>query len=247
MSTSFKQCGVALAAAFACLALPAQAVPIVNGSFEAGLANWTVVDQPGSTGTFTVQSGTTSPVTLMDVPAPPEGTNAAMTDAAGGGSHVLYQDFMQTGAVGSALLSFDLFIGNRADAFFVPGTPTLDWATTVLNQQARVDILLGGSDPFSMAAGDLLLNLFATALTDPLVSGYNHIEIDITGLLNANLNTALRLRFSEVDNVNMFQFGVDNVALVTQDAGEVPEPGTWMLVLAGLSAAAFGRRTALRR
>jgi hypothetical protein len=246
MSTSFKQCGAVLAAAFACLALPAQAAPIANGGFEAGLANWIVVDQPGSEGTFTVQSGTTSPVTLMDVPAPPEGSNAAMTDAQGGGSHVLYQDFMQTGAVGSALLSFDLFIGNRANAFFVPGTPTLDWATTALNQQARVDILLGGSDPFSMATGDLLLNLFATALTDPLVSGYNHIEIDITGLLNANLNTALRLRFSEVDNVNVFQFGVDNVALITREADEVPEPGTWMLLLAGLGAAAFGRRAAVR-
>jgi len=246
MSTSFKQCGVALAAAFACLAVPAQAVPIVNGGFEAGLANWIVVDQPGSEGTFTVQSGTTSPVTNMDVPAPPEGTNAALTDAEGGGSHVLYQDFLQTSAVGSALLSFDLFIGNRANAFFVPGTPTLDWATTALNQQARVDILLAGSDPFSMAAGDLLLNLFATAPGDPLVSGYNHVEIDITGLLNANLNTALRLRFSEVDNVNVFQFGVDNVVLVTQEVGDVPEPGTWMLVLAGLGAAAFVRRTALR-
>ena len=245
MSTSFKQCGGALAVAFACLALPAQAAPIVNGGFEAGLTNWTVVDQTGSAGSFTLQSGTTSPVTLMDVPAPPEGSNAAMTDAEAGGSHVLYQDFMQASAVGSALLSFDLFIGNRANAFFVPNT--LDWATPVLNQQARVDILRGGSDPFSLAAGDVLLNLFATALTDPLVSGYNHIEIDITGLLNANLNTALRLRFSEVDNVNLFQFGVDNVALVTRAANEVPEPGTWMLVLAGLAAAAFGRRTPLRR
>jgi hypothetical protein len=246
MSTSFKQCGITLAAAFACLALSAQAAPIVNGGFEAGLANWVVVNQPGSEGSFTVQSGTTSPVTNMDVPAPTEGGNAAMTDAEGGGSHVLYQDFMQTSAVGSALLSFDLFIGNRAEAFFIPGTPTLDWGTPVLNQQARVDILLAGSDPFSLAAGDLLLNLFATALGDPLVSGYNHIEIDITGLLNANLNTALRLRFSEVDNVNLFQFGVDNVALVTRDAGEVPEPGTWMLVLAGLGAAASVRRAALR-
>ena len=247
MSTSFKQCAVVLAAALACLALPARAAPIINGGFEAGLANWTVVNQPGSDGSFTVQSGTTSPVNGMDVPAPPQGANAAMTDAQGGGSHVLYQDFTQTSAVGAALLSFDVFVGNRAEAFYVPGTPTLDWATPALNQQARIDILLGASDPFSLAAGDVLLNLFSTAIGDPLVSGYRHVDIDITGLLNANLNTALRLRFSEVDNVNVFQFGVDNVTLVTRTAGEVPEPGTWMLLLAGLTVAAFAPRKAVPR
>ena len=246
MSTSFKQCAVVLAASLACLALPARAAPIINGGFEAGLANWTVVNQPGSDGSFTVQSGTTSPVNGMDVPAPPQGANAAMTDAQGGGSHVLYQDFTQTSAVGAALLSFDVFVGNRAEAFSVPDPLTLDFATPALNQQARVDLLLGGSDPFSLAAEDLLLNLFATLPGDPLVSGYNHVEVDITALLNANLNRSLRLRFAEVDNVSLFQFGVDNVVLAIGDTNEVPEPASMLLLLGGLAAAALSRRRSLR-
>lgn len=238
MSRPFKLLAAALAV-FLAAVLPARAAPIANGGFEAGLSGWTVVDQTGSDGSFLVQSGALSPVNGLAVPAPPEGSSAAMTDAQGPGSHVMFQDFMQAGPVASAILHFDLFIGNRADAFFVPGT--LDFAGTALNQQARVDILLAGTDPFSLAGGDLLMNLFATALSDPLVSGYTHFAVDITSLLNANLGTSLRLRFAEVDNVNSFNFGVDNVSLAIRN--EVPEPGSWWLVLAGLGAAAlFVRR-----
>lgn len=242
MKTSFKRMAGGAALALAFLALPAYAVPIVNGGFEDGLAGWTVADQAGSEGSFALQSGTRSPVTATRVPRPGEGRNAAMTDAGAGGSHVLYQDFLQATPVTRAMLSFDVFVGNRADAFHLPEVPTLDWATAVLNQQARADILVAGSDPFSLAAADLLANLFATGLGDPLVSGYNRVEVDITDLLNANLNTALRLRFAEVDNVNLFQFGVDNVVLAIGDPAEVPEPATALLILAGLAAAGMGAR-----
>lgn len=247
MRSAIKQLSGAMAAAFAFAVLPAQAVPIVNGDFEAGMTNWTVANQAGSDGGFLLQSGTASPVNGMPVPAA-GGGNAAMTDAEGPGSHVLYQDFLQATSVGSARLSFDLFVGNRADAFYLPDPPTLDFATALLNQQARVDILFGGSDPFSLASQDLLLNVFATAVGNPLVSGYNRIEVDITSLLNANLNQTLRLRFAEVDNVNMFQFGVDNVTLAIGDPAQVPEPGSWLLLLAGLTAAAaVSPRRLLRR
>lgn len=244
MRTSFNglAAGALALLACACIALPAHAVPIVNGGFEEGMEGWTVADQVGSDGSFRLQSGATSPRTGTAVPAPPGGSNAAMTDGEAGGSHILYQDFSQDSAVGRATLSFDLFIGNRADAFYLPATPTLDWATVVLNQQARADILVGGSDPFSMAAADLLMNLFATGLADPLVSGYNRVEVDITDLLNANLGATLRLRFAEVDNVAPFQFGVDNVVLAIGGPAEVPEPASLALLLAGLAAGGLAAR-----
>src|SRR6266436_6148059 len=135
------------------------AIPVIaNGGFESGLTSWTRVDQLGSEGTFFSQSGTLSPVNGNPVPAPPEGSMAAMTDADGPGSHVLYQDFAAT--AGGAALSFALFIGNRADRFVPPAS--LDFSTPALNQQARVDILKNTTDPFSVAATDVLLNLYQT-------------------------------------------------------------------------------------
>ena len=219
-----------LVLSLACVAcLPAQAAVIVNGGFETGFAGWTRSDQIGSEGTFALQTGTTSPVTASPVPAPPQGAFAAMTDAEGPGSHVLYQDFFVAAPVLSGTLSFSLFVQNQATAFSSPNT--LDFASPALNQQARVDILTAGSDPFSVAPGDVLQNLFRTMPGDPLVSGYNTLSFDIAGLLNAHANETLRLRFTEVDNVNLFQLGVDNISLTS---AAVPEPPTWLLALAAL-------------
>jgi hypothetical protein len=198
---------------------------ITNGGFESGFTGWTRADQVGSEGTFALQSGTASPVNGTAVPAPPGGTQAAMTDAQGPGAHVMYQDFVvPTSPIGSAPLSFGLFVGNRATAFSTPAS--LDFSTPTLNQQARVDILRGGTDPFSVTAADVLFTAYQTQTTDPLVSGYTTVTRDLTSVLAANPGATLRLRFAETDNVNFFQFGVDNVSLTVS----VPEPSTLTLV-----------------
>ena len=209
---------------------PVHAVTIVNGGFDAGFTGWTRVDQLGSQGTFFLQTGTASPVNGNTVPAPPQGTTAAMTDAQGPGSHVLFQDFVVTTPVTPTALNFSLFVGNRGTAFFTPNT--LDFSTPALNQRARVDILRAGTDPFSLAAADVLANLFETRPGDPLVSGYTLRSLDVTSLINANAGSTLRLRFSEVDNVNVFQFGVDNVSFSAVTA--VSEPASSVLAISAL-------------
>jgi hypothetical protein len=213
----------------------------VNGGFEGSLAGWTTLDQVGSDGTFTLQSGTASPVNGDTVPAPPGGLTAAMSDAQGPGSHLLFQDFVVPSSVGTILLSFDLFVGNRADRFASPAT--LDFSTPALNQQARVDLLRVPIDPFTVSAADVLLNVFQTQPGGPLVSGYTHHEIDVTSVLSANPNATLRLRFAEVDNVFTFQLGVDNVsiaapAVTPPPVQGAPEPHSLGLALIALLALA---------
>jgi hypothetical protein len=215
------------------IAAPAGATSFVlNGGFEAGLAGWTRADQLGSEGTFFLQSGVLSPVVADPVPAPPGGLFAAMSDAAGPGSHVLYQDFVA--AAETASLQFDLFIGNRADRFATPAS--LDFSTPALNQQARVDILRAGADRFSVAPADILMNVFQTQVGDPLVSGYTTIAVDLSALLASNAGQTLRLRFANVDNLFAFQLGVDNVSLEGQAAAAVPEPASLILLGTGLAA-----------
>lgn len=241
MDTSHGLERIALAAIFVLFvsaAAPTRAAPLItNGGFESGFTGWTRVDAIGSDGMFSAQSGTTSPVSGSPVPAPPDPTQAAMTDAEGPGTHVLYQDFVVPSSPTTASLRFDLFVGNRADAFASPST--LDFSTPALNQQARVDILRAGSDPFSVAGSDVLLNVFQTQVGDPLVSGYTTYATDLSLLFAANTGQTLRLRFGEVDNVFTFQLGVDNVNL---DAPAIPEPASLLLVAAGLIALGASRR-----
>ena len=228
--------GCALAAVALGASESARSAAIANGGFESGFSGWTRVDQLGSEGTFVVQSGTASPVSADPVPAPPQGVNAAMTDSQGPGSHVLYQDFLVAGA--GSVLSFDLFIGNRADRFATP--ISLDFSTPALNQQARVDIVRAAADPFSVVAADILQSLYLTAVGDPLLQGYFTVTRDLSTLFAVHGGDTLRLRFAEVDNVFSFQFGVDNVRFAA--AAAVPEPAPWLLLVSALAAALLARR-----
>lgn len=203
-----------------------------NGGFESGFAGWSRFDQLGSEGSFQLQSGTSSPINNLTVPSPRSGFNAAMTDSTAGGTHVLYQDIAIPAVVGTSTLRFSLFINNTATGFFTPGS--LDWSTPTLNQQARIDILAAGADPLSVAPGDILQNVFLTTVGSPLLSGYTDFSVDVTAAIAARAGQSIRLRFVEVDNVNIFNFGVDDVSL------NVPAPSA--LALAAASALFIRRR-----
>ena len=222
----------------AALAVPARADLLSNGGFESGLSGWTIVDQIGSDGTFSVQSGTASPVNGSAVPAPPQGTRAAMTDSFGPGSHVLYQDIVVPATVTDASVAFSLYLNNQDSTYRKPAT--LDFATPTLNQQARVDLISTSADPFSVAVGDILLNLYQTSAGDPLVAGYTDYLIDVTTLFQAHPGETLRLRFAEVDNVANFNLGVDGVGVRLGDA-TVPEASTWLAAPVAIGLAAYSR------
>jgi hypothetical protein len=227
---AWRWSGIFLAAVMAGGSASAQ---IVNGDFEAGLSGWTVVDQVGSDGSFFVQTGTASPVNAVPVPAPPQGAQAAMSDAQGPGSHVLYQDFTVPADTAFASLSFMAYVRSEAD-FVTPDH--LDFARPDLNQQVRVDLLLPMEDAFSTS---VLQNLFLTRPGDPLESGYALHESDISSVLRAHAGETLRLRFAEVDNVSFQNLGVDAVTLTVSP---IPEPATWALLVTGLGVVGLARR-----
>ncbi len=239
-STGFAASVIVAAMIGLVAASSAYAVPIIlNGGFESGLTGWIRANQIGSAGNFFLQTGTLSPELGDPVPAPPEGTRAAMSDAAGPGAHVLYQDFVAT--ADAATLSFALFIGNRALAFFTPSSAVgLDFSTPALNQQARVDIIRSTAGPFSVAAADVFLNLYQTKPGDPPISGYTTVTTPITALLAAHVGETLRLRFAETDNLAEFQMGVDNVRFAP--SATVPEPASMLLFGAALAALVGSRR-----
>jgi hypothetical protein len=203
---------------------------ITNAGFESGLAGWTVLDQPGGDGSWFSQSGTGSPLNGFPVPAPPEGSFAAMTDQGGPGSHVLYQDFVVPVGVTGATFSFQYYLQNQNGAFFTPSS--LDF-TVSPNQQARVDIITTAADPFSVAGGDVLLNLYQTQVGDPATSGYSLVGGSLTSFLAAHGGQTLRLRFAEVDNQFFFQNGVDDVSIQVNHTAAVPEAGSAMLLFGG--------------
>jgi PEP-CTERM motif len=205
------------------------ALVIANGSFEAGLTGWTVANSLGSDGSFFLQSGTTSPINGDPVSAPSAGIRAAMSDAQGPGSHVLYQDFVVPTVLNpsDSLIKFDLFIGNRGPFFATPSPPSLDFGINAFNQQVRVDLIKASADPFSVSTSDVVQNLYQSKAGDPLVSGYTTFDINVRNSLLANTGQTLRLRFAEVDNMGALQLGVDNVSFQG-----VPEPSS--LLMAGL-------------
>lgn len=184
---------------------------VANGSFETNggtnsntFTGWTVWNQAGGSGNYYAQTGTSSPISGYAVPSPTTGSYAAMSDQGGPGSHIIYQDV--TIPNGGAELSFDLFIGNRADAFYTPSTLLYNAGT---NQQFRMDIMDPNAAVNDMGSG-ILQTVHVTPVGSPLVSGYT----TITASLDGHEGTTVRLRFAEADNALFFQAGIDNVSVV---------------------------------
>jgi hypothetical protein len=192
-----------------------------NDGFEAGVVDtnvipcWTVVDQ-GGWGSWCNQTGTTPPQgdcsgSLVEVDAPPEGVQAAMTNQPGSGSHVLYR----CGVLASEVVSFELYINNENWDFANP--PSLDYSVYP-NQQVRADLVTEvgiATDPFTVAPADILLNIYQTQPGDPLVSGYATVTVDASEYVGQRVC----LRFAEVDNQFFQHAGVDNVNINLRTKG----------------------------
>jgi len=216
----------------------AQVDLFVNGGFETGnFSGWTVVQQLNSGGDWFVYSGTLSPFDST-ILAPPEGTFAAVTDQQDPSSQVLYQDVDVP--IGTTECSVIVYYVNTAqvedgeigatevDAIFVNG-PNLNFNEGP-NQQARIDIMDPLAPVFDIGAG-VLLNIFQTNPGDPGTLGYTTLNFDLSDFAG----TTVRFRAAEVDNIGIFNFSIDDVTCLRDNAVEVPTLSEWGLIaMAGI-------------
>ena len=205
-------------------AQPALAATVTNGGFETGdFTGWTVTPEEDSAGTWTVATGTTSPISQHTVPAPPCDTHAAVYDESEVSSAVMYQDL--TLAAGEThTLTFthyyenyastgevDELKGVQADTPIWASPDSLDYNFDGTNQQYRVDIMKTSADPFSVASSDILKSVFQTEPGDPATLDPTEVTVD----LSAFAGQTVRLRFAAVDNEDYLNVGVDCVALAS--------------------------------
>ena len=186
------------------------AATVTNGGFETGtLSGWTVVNQSGSNGSWYNYTGTSSPVTHRPIPAPPEGTHAAITDQTGPSLHELYQDI--TLAPGfTHTLTFTLFYHSYA-AFTAPGPLTNPFP----NQQYRIDVMKTSAADFSTSPADVLANVLQTKLGDPRVLAPTPVTFDLTPFAGQTV----RLRFAAAVRNSNFNAGVDELPCIRRMIG----------------------------
>ena len=210
-----RRSAVAAAALVALVALSSvlvgcQARPstIVVEDFESGaITGWQAVGG-GSGGWFVYADGhkapdpaQSDPNAPFDVPDPPQGRFAAVTDVNGPGTRILYRDLRLQGRFSLQLSVFYTGTG----PFSSPATLAYD--TPEANQQFRIDLLRPSAPIDSVAKGDVLVNVFRTSPGDPVRRQPTEAHMDVS----AWAGQTVRLRLATTDNQGPLRVGVDNI------------------------------------
>jgi D-alanyl-D-alanine carboxypeptidase len=192
--------------------------PTVVDDFESGtLAGWTV-ERRGNGNWFLYQDGRqapdpqqTNPFVPFNLPHPPQGKFAAVTDAAGPGMQMMYRDIKLEGPM---MLELTVFYANSQEGLSGYSYPFVTRRTLAFdagpNQQFRVDLLAPTAAADSMADADIRAIVFETRRDDPARRGPTLIRYD----LSRWAGQTMRLRIASVDNQDPLRAGVDNVRLI---------------------------------
>ena len=176
--------------------------------FESGaITGWQAVGG-GSGGWFVYADGhkapdpaQSDPNAPFDVPDPPQGRFAAVTDMNGPGTRILYRDLRLEGR-------FTL----QATVFYAGTGPfsspaTLAYDAPEANQQFRIDLIRPSAPIDSVAKGDVLVNVFHTSPGDPARRQPTEVRMDVS----AWAGQTVRLRLATTDNQGPLRVGVDNI------------------------------------
>jgi D-alanyl-D-alanine carboxypeptidase len=181
---------------------------IVMDDFESGaITGWQAVGG-GSGGWFVYADGhkapdpaQSDPNVPFDVPDPPQGKFAAVTDMNGPGTHILYRDLRLQGRFTLQLTVFYTGTGPLSSP------KTLAHDAPKANQQFRIDLLSPSAPIDSVAKGDVLANVFHTSPDDPARRQPTEVRLDVSALAGQTV----RLRLAGTDNQGPLHVGVDNI------------------------------------
>jgi CubicO group peptidase (beta-lactamase class C family) len=198
-------------------ATPPRTATVVD-DFESGaLAGWTL-DPRGDGNWFAYQDGRQAPdpkqsntFVPFNIPNPPQGKFAAVSDAAGPGAQLMYRDIKLEGPM---MLELTIFYTNGNDGlsgysarFVSPRTLALNAGP---NQQFRVDLLAPTAAADSMADADVRATVFETRPDAPARRGPTPTRYD----LSPWAGQTVRLRVATASNQGPMRAGIDNVRLI---------------------------------
>lgn len=145
----------------------------------------------------------TDPDVAFDVPAPPEGRYAAVTDMTAPGARILYRD---VALAERTRLRFTMFYDNAGE-FASP--ESLDFDGREANQQFRVELLDPAAPADTTSAKHVLATIFTTAPGDPSKLAPKTVTFDLSRWAGQRV----RIRFAQVDNRGPLRAGVDDVRI----------------------------------
>jgi D-alanyl-D-alanine carboxypeptidase len=180
----------------------------VMDDFEAGaLTGWKQVGG-GSGGWFVYTNGGTAPDPArsdpnvpFDLPDPPQGKYAAVSDMNGPGTRILYRDVKLDGRLRLQLAAFYAGVGGLSS----PRSLAYDDAGA--NEQFRIDLVAPSAPIDSVAHRDVLVNIFKTGAGDPDRREPNTVSVD----LSRWAGQTVRLRLAVTDNGGPLRAGVDDI------------------------------------
>ncbi len=180
----------------------------VMDDFESGaLTGWqTVSGGAGSWFVYTNGSKAPDPARSdpnvpFDVPNPPQGKFAAVSDTNGPGTRILYRDVKLDG---SFLLHLSVFYAGVGG---LSSPKTLAYDEAGANQQFRIDLVAPSAPIDSVAQGDVLVNVFATLPGDPDRLEPRTVSVDVSRWAGQTV----RLRLATTDNRGPLRAGVDDI------------------------------------
>jgi CubicO group peptidase (beta-lactamase class C family) len=181
----------------------------VVDDFESGaIDDWQAVGS-GAGGWFVYSNGREAPDPAQsdpnapfDVPDPPQGKYAAVTDMNGPGTRILYRDVRLDGRYTLHVTVFHVGGG----VFSAPDSLAHD---AEANQQFRIDLVRPSAPIDSVAKRDVLVNVFRTSPSDSTTRQPAKVSVD----LSRWAGQTVRLRLAQTDNQGPLRVGVDDIRL----------------------------------